>query len=363
MCKIKKMLSVALALIMTFSMFAGIGLTANAGNDADLFKYEIKNQSVTITGYNDLCVGDIIIPDTIEGYPVTKIGDDAFANCDSITSITFPESVTTIGKNAFSRTRNLKNVYLPNNLTSIEEMAFFSSSIESVVVPGTVTNLEHHAFSCAGIKTMIISEGVTEIPARFVDLGSLRNIVIPTSVKKIDESAFATDMHFTDIYYAGTEEDWNKIEFVQFGMNDVFENVTIHYSSYNEIVIQPKDDTISISSVKNNADFKKAVNNSKYVLADAYGKELAANAVVGTGCIVKIYNSDSIITDMKQLVVKYDVNGDGYITADDARLALRASAQLENVAGVYAIAANVNGDDQITAEDARLILRRSAGLE
>ena len=47
----------------------------------------------------------------------------------------------------------------------------------------------------------------------------------------------------------------------------------------------------------------------------------------------------------------------------DARLALRASAQLENLEGVYSDAADVTGDGKITASDARKILRISAGLE
>lgn len=443
MFRIKKMVSVVLALIMTFSMFAGIGLTANA-SDESRFTYVIDNGEVTITDCVETSQGNIVIPDTIEGYPVTAIGHYAFEGCGNITKITIPEcvktidscafynakklksinipsgvtsiandaflkctaletvkvdannqyysngeggivfskdmtilvlypagkkdksyevpdSVTAIGAYAFYYARNLENISFTDNLKSIGEMAFYSSYVQGIIIPDSVTDIAVDAFSCASIKSIILPDGITQ-NINFNGTG-LKQLFIPASVKKIDKGSFFVLQDFTDIYYAGSEEDWNKIEIVEFEMMDTFENVTIHYSSYNEIVIQPKNDTISISSVKNNADFKQAVNNSKYVLADDHGKELAANAVVGTGCIVKIYNSDSIITDMKQLVVKYDVNGDGYITADDARLALRASAQLENVSGVYAIAANVNGDNQITAEDARLILRRSAGLE
>ncbi len=58
-----------------------------------------------------------------------------------------------------------------------------------------------------------------------------------------------------------------------------------------------------------------------------------------------------------------DVNGDGDITAEDARLALRASASLEYLDENAYNAADTNFDGNLTAEDARMILRVSAGLE
>ncbi len=57
-----------------------------------------------------------------------------------------------------------------------------------------------------------------------------------------------------------------------------------------------------------------------------------------------------------------DVNGDGDVLANDARLALRASAQLETLEGSAFLAADVNEDGKILADDARQILRFSAHL-
>lgn len=61
--------------------------------------------------------------------------------------------------------------------------------------------------------------------------------------------------------------------------------------------------------------------------------------------------------------LKGDVNGDGKITAADARTALRASAQLENLSESEAYRADMNNDGKITAADAREILNRSAGTD
>ena len=67
--------------------------------------------------------------------------------------------------------------------------------------------------------------------------------------------------------------------------------------------------------------------------------------------------------DYVEPIIKGDVNGDGKITADDARKALRASAKLENLTNKETLAADINGDGKVSADDARTILRKSARLE
>jgi len=67
--------------------------------------------------------------------------------------------------------------------------------------------------------------------------------------------------------------------------------------------------------------------------------------------------------DYVEPITKGDVNGDGKITAADARQALRASARLENLNEKEKSAADINGDGKVSADDARTILRKSAKLE
>ena len=69
--------------------------------------YSISNGKVAITDCKDFAFGEFVIPDTINGYPVTSIGNSAFEDCDSLTSITIPDGVTSIGDSAFSRCKNL----------------------------------------------------------------------------------------------------------------------------------------------------------------------------------------------------------------------------------------------------------------
>lgn len=68
----------------------------------------------------------VVIPETYEGLPVTSIGQDAFAGCTGLTSVTIPDSVTSIGRTAFLSCTGLTTVTIPGSMTNIGEGAFTS---------------------------------------------------------------------------------------------------------------------------------------------------------------------------------------------------------------------------------------------
>ena len=82
------------------------------------FTWTTNNGTITITGYTGPG-GAVTIPSTINGLPVTSIGDRAFLNCYSLTSVTIGSSVTSIGDYAFYDCTSLTSVTIPDSVTNI----------------------------------------------------------------------------------------------------------------------------------------------------------------------------------------------------------------------------------------------------
>ena len=121
------------------------------------YSYEVLDGEAIIIGY-DGEGGDITIPSTIDGYPVTAIGDNAFSWCFSITSVD-TGNVTVIGKYAFSYS-SLSEINMPN-VTTIGESAFEYSDLASASMP-KVTTIGAWAF-CGCALTSIDLTNVTAV--------------------------------------------------------------------------------------------------------------------------------------------------------------------------------------------------------
>ncbi len=168
----------------------------------------------------------VVIPDS-----VTSIGNYAFYSCRSLTSVVIPDSVTSIGDYAFSWCDSPTNLVIPNGVTSIGDNAFaYCSSLTSVTIGNGVTSISKSAFEgCTSLTNLVIPNGVTSIgDDAFHYCYNLTSVVIPDSVTSIGGEAFSECDSLTDIYYTGTEEDWNAI--IIGSNNESLTNTTIHYN-------------------------------------------------------------------------------------------------------------------------------------
>ena len=183
------------------------------------------------------------IPETVTcnytTYSVTSIGDYAFRDCSSLTSVTIPNSVTSIGHSAFYECSSLTSVTIGNSVTSIGEEAFYGcSSLTSVAIPNSVTSIRKNAFSrCESLTTVTIGNSVTSIgdyafsgcsslasvtiPNSVTSIGglafsgcsSLASVTIPNSVTSIGGSAFSGCSSLTKTNYTGDIASWCNIKF------------------------------------------------------------------------------------------------------------------------------------------------------
>lgn len=133
-------------------------------------KTSITSRTYTLVGIGLCKDRDIVVQGTKDGMPVTSVGEMAFRGNNSIRSIVLPASITNIGSSAFAYCKGLR----------------------AIVFLGGIAHIQNSAFRyCTG----------------------LTEITLPRSVISIGESAFSHCTALTKIYFGGTMEDWDDIEF------------------------------------------------------------------------------------------------------------------------------------------------------
>ncbi len=211
---------------------------------------------------------------------IMHIGQFAFSNCITLSEINIPDSVTSIGYEAFSGCSSLTAINIPPNLEYIEEAAFdrctslstvyiedidawcnidfadisssplvVAAAINSSYCPLylnnepvteiTVSSVKGTAIKdfalcyCFSLMKANIQEGIYTIGKyAFMGCAAMSSISLSSDVKVIEDDAFNYCFSLKNVYYSGTEEEWNAIAI---GINnDYLLNATIHFNSTGE---------------------------------------------------------------------------------------------------------------------------------
>ncbi|MBO4893852.1 MAG: leucine-rich repeat protein [Clostridia bacterium] len=192
MKNIKKITAAVLTALAVLCLFTtgAFALTENG------YTYTVTDGKATVTGYDDTGVPSLTVPDTLGGYPVAAIGQEAFKGFGSLVKVTLPQSVETIGQWAFHNCASLSAVEFEENsrLRTIELSAFLN---------------------CSGLEYIEIPEGAKTIGRTAFAGASLKKIVIPSTIETINDVSL-TDRDTISgegviIIFGGTDEQWASV--------------------------------------------------------------------------------------------------------------------------------------------------------
>ena len=122
------------------------------------FVYVSNGSEVQINGYNGTA-SDLVIPDEIDGQPVTRIGPQAFLDCETIRTVQLPSHLVEIGDMAFGYLELEGILVLPNTLETVGSHAFASSNLTGLVIRSSC-KLGVNAFSnISELEFIYVTEG------------------------------------------------------------------------------------------------------------------------------------------------------------------------------------------------------------
>lgn len=156
--------------------------------------YVKEDNTICIDAYDTAYLGEdksVVIPEQIDGYPVTEIGEFAFYN-EEVQSVVFPSTLTKIGKQAFDLSTLKEFSFAGDQTVEVGESAFAATDMEEIVVPKNIKNIPKGCFSqSAYAKSIVIEEGVETVGEfGFSTCQNVVSIKIPSTVTDISDYAF-----------------------------------------------------------------------------------------------------------------------------------------------------------------------------
>jgi M6 family metalloprotease-like protein len=170
------------------------------------FEYTENENGIKLTQYTGTA-GNVTIPETIGGKPVTAIESGTFTWIEYLKSVTIHDNINEIGNGAFGACRNLKEIIVDNN------NSYYSSS-DGVLFNKDKTKL----ITCPGGKTgkYIIPDSVNYIEYSALQCYSLTSISFPDSVIYIELNWLWECTNLAEILVNGSNENYASVDGVLF---------------------------------------------------------------------------------------------------------------------------------------------------
>ena len=227
--------------MMPMSLGAVFALETPQSVTDGYFTFNVYSDSgyATLTECDPAATGEVVIPSSADGYPVTVIEEYSFSSCDKVTSVTIPSSVTEIQKSVFPSCSSLKEFKLsgesasfyvtdgvlfekgtdtlalyptgkedkaysvPSGIKTIGLGAFaYAVHIESVTFPDTLETVKDSAFVMAAkLKTVNFGNKLKEIGGGAFCYTAIENLAFPDSLETIGDEAFCVTFDLKSVTF------------------------------------------------------------------------------------------------------------------------------------------------------------------
>lgn len=353
---------------------------------------------------------------------VKSIGEWAFSGCHSLTSVTIPGTITTIGKGAYCDCKGLKtlkvnsgvktigtaafqdctaltSITLPNSITSIGEIAFYETGYYNTASKwtGNVLYIGNYLIkvrpSVSGAFT--VRSGTKTIASdAFSQATAITSVSIPDSVVAVARGTFKKCTALKSISVSENNAKYTSVDGVMYTKK--MTAVSAYPIAKEATAFTLPDSVTSVTGYAfyGNKKLKEvvipegvtALGDYAFYGCKALESVKAPESLVSVGdwafsscpkltiygqpdSVIENYATENEIPFKEDVIITPpvdgagDVNGDGRVTAIDARITLQASVGLVELTEEAFKTADVNGDGKITAIDARWILQISVGIK
>ena len=308
-----------------------------------------------VFSYNDKITG-VDLPDNMQIIP-----EYMFVGCDSLKAINIPAGVKEIGDEAFDGCLSLETIVLPESVESIKNLAFANcESLTSVVMPESVTDIGYCAFGYTGNP----AKGTDPVPGFTI-----------YSYKGTAAETYANKNGFEFIVLDKTVDESTGISVSEKELNIIPDGAQLKAE---KLSVEDNKIVFDISLVKDGTEVqpngtvtvKIPVPESMDIsLLKVYREETDGtftdmNAYFANGYMVFTTDHFSkyiLTTEEPSSALPGDINGDGKVTAVDARWILQIAAGTRQVTEAERKSVDLNKDGKVTAVDARWVLQVAAG--